>query len=99
VDYIDLGCLAFILVLLMFGLRRLDPILSMYAWLNLALFFMRGTPPHLLDSFSRYMLAVFPAFLIMGGIPNRAARLILWTGSFILQIFLLMGFLDWRWIA
>lgn len=99
VDYIDLGCLAFILVLLIFGLRRLDPILSMYAWLNIALFFMRGTPPHLLDSFSRYMLAVFPAFLIMGGITNRTARLILWTGSFILQIFLLMGFLDWRWIA
>lgn len=99
VDYIDLGCLAFILVLLVAGLRRLDPLLSLYAWLTLALFFMRGTPPHLLDSFSRYMLALFPAFLVMGGISNRAARLVLWTASFSLQIFLLMGFLDWRWVA
>ncbi|MEW6287607.1 MAG: glycosyltransferase family 39 protein [Chloroflexota bacterium] len=99
VDYIDLGSLAFILTLLIFGLRRLDPTLSIYAWLNLALFFMRGTPPHLLDSFSRYMLAVFPAFLVMGGIPNRAARFTLWAGSFTLQLFLLMGFLDWRWVA
>jgi hypothetical protein len=99
IDYIDLIALAFILILLTKGLRRLDPILSLYAWLNLALFFMRGTPPHLLDSFSRYMLAVFPAFLIMAEIPSRATRLTLWMISFVLQIFLLMGFLDWRWIG
>ncbi len=99
IDYIDLGSLAFILILLIYGLRYLDPILSLYAWLNLALFFMRGTPPHLLDSFSRYMLAVFPAFLIMAKIPSRTARVTLWMISFLLQIFLLMGFLDWRWIA
>lgn len=99
VDYVDLGCLLFILALLVAGMRRLDPLLSLYAWANLALFFMRGTPPHLLDSFSRYMLAVFPAFLVLAGLQNRAARLALWTFSFILQVFLLMGFLDWRWVA
>ncbi|GAB4462762.1 MAG: hypothetical protein Kow0070_22230 [Anaerolineales bacterium] len=99
VDYIDLGSLTVIVMFLIFGLRRLDPILSIYSWLNLALFFMRGTPPHLLDSFSRYMLVIFPAFLVLGGIPNRAARLILWGGFFCLQLFLLMGFLDWRWVA
>jgi len=98
VDYIDLGLLVFVLILLAYGLRRIDPFLSLYAWLNLALFFMRGTPPHLLDSFSRYLLALFPAFLIMA----RASvwlRLILWIIFFVLQIFLLMGFLDWRWVA
>jgi hypothetical protein len=99
VDYVDLTALFFILILLAYGLRRLDPILSIYAWLNLALFFMRGTPPHLLDSFSRYMLAIFPAFLIAAKIPSRAARVALWLVSFLLQIFLLMGFLDWRWVA
>lgn len=99
VDYIDLGALVVILLLVIHGSRRLDPILSLYAWLNLALFFMRGTPPHLLDSFSRYMLAVFPAFLVMAKTSSRAARIILWTISFLLQTFLLMGFLDWRWIA
>jgi hypothetical protein len=99
IDYIDLAALTFILILLILGLRRLDPILSLYAWLNLALFFMRGTPPHLLDSFSRYMLAVFPAFLVMAKIPSRATRVTLWMISFLLQLFLLMGFLDWRWVA
>ena len=62
VDYIDLGALSFILILLIYGFRRLDPILSLYAWLNITLFFMRGTPPHLLDSFSRYMLALSRPF-------------------------------------
>jgi hypothetical protein len=99
IDYVDLVALAFILILLIVGLRRLNPLLSFYAWLSLALFFMRGTPPHLLDSFSRYMLAVFPAFLIVARIPKRALRMTLWVVSFILQTFLLMGFLDWRWIA
>lgn len=99
VDYIDLGTLIFIIIFLIYGARRLDPMLSLYSWLNLALFFMRGTPPHLLDSFSRYMLAVFPAFLVMGKMRNHTLRLMLWMFSFILLIFLLMGFLDRRWIA
>ena len=99
VDYVDLAALTFILILLILGLRRLDPLLSLYAWLSLSLFFMRGTPPHLLDSFSRYMLAVFPAFILTGFIKHRAARVILWMISFLLQLLLLMGFLDWRWIA
>ena len=99
IDYVDLAALSVILILLTYGLRRLDPILSLYAWLSLALFFMRGTPPHLLDSFSRYMLAVFPAFLVMAEIPSQVVRVSLWIISFLLQIFLLMGFLDWRWVA
>ena len=99
IDYVDLAALTVILILLVYGWRRLDPILSFYAWLSLALFFMRGTPPHLLDSFSRYMLAVFPAFLVMTEIPSRAVRISLWMVSFLLQLFLLMGFLDWRWVA
>ncbi len=99
IDYVDLAALTFVLILLIPGLRRLDPLLSLYAWLSLSLFFMRGTPPHLLDSFSRYMLAVFPAFILTGFINHRAARVALWVIFFLLQIFLLMGFLDWRWVA
>ena len=99
VDFIDLLTLVLVISLLVIGLRRLDPALSLFAWLTLALFFMRGTPPHLLDSFSRYMLSVFPAFLALGRIRNRLVRIPLWALSFSLQIFLVMGFLDWRWVA
>jgi hypothetical protein len=99
VDYIDLAALLVILALLVLGLRRLDPALSLYGWLSVALFFMRGTPPHLLDSFSRYLLAVFPAFLMLGRVRSRPLQVSLWAVSFVLYIFLLMGFLDWRWVA
>jgi hypothetical protein len=98
IDWVDLASLVTVLVLLGLGLRRLDPALSLYSWLALALFFMRGTPPHLLDSFNRYLLSLFPIFLILGGMRNRFLRLGWWAVSFGLQIFLLLGFLDWRWV-
>ena len=95
------------LALLVVGLFRLNPALSLYNFLTLSLFFMRGTPPHLLDSFSRYFLGLFPAFImvaqlatiIIAGLRYRTLRAALWLISFGLQIFLLMGFLDWRWVA
>ncbi len=99
VDYVDLSALLVVLVLLALGWRRLHPALSLYGWLSVGLFFMRGTPPHLLDSFSRYMLAVFPAFLVLGRVRSRGLRIGLWAVSFVVQVFLLMGFLDWRWVA
>jgi hypothetical protein len=107
IDYVDLTILAGVVVTLVLGLRRplgslgagLDPALSLYAWLSLAVFFMRGTPPHLLDSFNRYLLALFPAFLVLAKVRSKAVRLAVWVISFGLQTLLLMGFLDWRWIA
>ena len=107
IDYIDPTLFLVMLVLLVIGLFRLDPALSLYNFLTLSLFFMRGTPPHLLDSFSRYFLTLFPAFIIVaqlvtiniGSLRTRILRVVLWSLSIGLQIFLLMGFLDWRWIA
>ena len=99
IDWIDLAMLILVLGLLVVGLFCLDPALSLYNWLSLALFFMRGTPPHLLDSFNRYFLSLFPAFFMLGQMRSRALRLALWVLSFGLQVFLLLGFLDWRWVA
>jgi hypothetical protein len=99
IDFVDLAVLAGVLVLLVLALRRIDPALCVYAWLSLALFFMRGSPPHLLDSFNRYLLALFPIFLVLAKVRSRPLRLTVWVVSFGLQTFLLLGFLDWRWIA
>jgi len=107
VDYIDLSLLLVILALIAMGLFRLVPPLSLYNLLTLGLFFMRGTPPHLLDSFSRYFLSLFPAFIIMARLStininsprSRIFRLAFLMVSIGLQIFLVIGFLDWRWIA
>jgi hypothetical protein len=115
IDYVDLTLFLVMLLLLVVGLFRLDPALSLYNFLTLSLFFMRGTPPHLLDSFSRYFLTLFPAFIMVaqlwlpisqslatiniGSLRPRMLLMVLWSVSIGLQIFLLMGFLDWRWIA
>jgi len=99
IDFLDLTFLVMILVLLVIGLRRLDPALSLYSWLTIAVLFTRGTPPTLLMSFSRYLLVVFPAFFILAKIRSRRLRLGLWTLSFILEIMMLFGFLQWRFIA
>ncbi len=62
-DWIDLALLILVLIAAILGLRRLDPAFSIYVWLTLAVLFTRGTPPHLLASFSRYFLGLFPLFL------------------------------------
>lgn len=99
IDYIDLGILVLVLGVCIYASLHMDPAYSLYNWLNLGLFFMRGTPPHLLDSFSRYLLLLFPAFLVFGAIRNRWLAVALGSLSFIVQLFLVMGFLDWRWVA
>ena len=99
IDYIDLALLAAMLVLLLVGLRRIDPALSIYSWLTLATFFMRGAQPHLLESFGRYLLALFPVFLILGNLHSRTLRLGLWMASLGLQIVLLYVFLNFGWVA
>jgi hypothetical protein len=99
IDYIDLGLLLIIVGICIYAMFRLDPAYSIYSWLNLSLFFMRGTPPHLLDGFNRFLLMIFPAFLVLGALRNRLLVIILGSLSFIVQLFLVMGFLDWRWVA
>ena len=99
IDYLDLIFLGFMLALLVSGLRRLDPALSLYSFLTLAILFTRGTPPTLLMSFSRYLLVLFPAFFILGKIRSRPLRVGVWTLSFTLQTLMLYGFLQWRFIA
>jgi hypothetical protein len=99
IDYLDLIFLVFMLVLLVIGLRRLAPALTLYSFLTMAVLFMRGTPPTLLMSFSRYLLVLFPAFLILGKMRSRPLRLGLWMLSFTMQTVMLFGFLQWRFIA
>ena len=99
IDYIDLGAMLLMLAVCIYVTIRFDPAYSIFLWVNLSMYFLQGNPPHLLDSFSRFFLKLFPAFLVFGAIKNR--RLVLAFGilSFIVQLFLVMGFLDWRWVA
>ena len=99
IDFVDLGLFLIILGICIYATFHLDPAYSIYSWLNLSLFFMRGTPPHLLDGFNRFLLMIFPAFIVIGAVRNRILVIILGSLSFVVQLFLVMGFLDWRWVA
>jgi hypothetical protein len=96
---IDLTILTALLISLVIGLHRLDSALSIYSWLTLAMLFMRIPQSHQLESFSRYILAIFPTFLVLSQLRSRTMRLGLWVVSLSLLIIFLTIFLNWQWIA
>jgi hypothetical protein len=98
-DWIDLILFIIILIASLIGLRRLDPAFSLYIWLTLAVLFTRGTPPHLLASYSRYFLTLFPLFLLPAQLPRNYQRLAVMVISFSLQLILVSVFLWGSWVA
>jgi hypothetical protein len=98
-DWIDLTLLVVVTLAALLGLRRLDPAFSLYIWLTFALLWMRGTPPHLLASFSRYFLTLFPLALLPALSSNRYGRLAVIVFFFALQILLTTIFLWGSWVA
>jgi hypothetical protein len=98
-DWIDLTLLIVVTLAALLGLRRLDPAFSLYIWLTFALLWMRGTPPHLLASFSRYFLTLFPLALLPALSSNRYGRLAVIVFFFALQILLTTIFLWGSWVA
>jgi hypothetical protein len=98
-DWTDLILFLVILISSLIGLRLLDPAFSLYTWLTIAVLFTRGTPPHLLASYSRYFLALFPLFLLPALLPRQYQRLTVLILSFTLQILLATIFLWGSWVA
>jgi hypothetical protein len=98
-DWIDLFLFIIVLGASLVGLRLLDPSFSIYIWLTIAILFMRGTPPHLLASFSRYFLALFPVFILFAMLRGRVVRLFALVVSFFLQLLLAWVFLIGSWVA
>lgn len=99
IDWVDLGLFTLMSLLALIGLKYLPLTHSIYVWGTLGVMLTRGTPPHLLDSFSRYLLMLFPLLSLLTAIRNRYLKVSLASLALILQLFLLMGFLDWRWVA
>ena len=98
-DWIDLALFIVILIASLIGLRQLDPAFSLYVWLTIAVLFTRGTPPHLLASYSRYFLALFPLFLLPARLPLKYQRISILIVSFSLHILLVSIFLWGSWVA
>lgn len=98
-DWIDLILFVVILIAGLIGLRLLDPAFSLYIWLTIAVLLTRGTPPHLLASYSRYFLALFPLFILPARLPGRYQRLAVLILSFSLHVLLVSIFLWGSWVA
>jgi hypothetical protein len=98
-DWIDLALLLMVVVAALIGLRRLDTAFSLYIWLTLAILWMRGNPPHLLASYSRYFLTLFPLFLLPALLKSNYQRLAFIIVFFSFQILLVTIFLWGSWVA
>lgn len=98
-DWIDLVLFVVILIASLIGLRLLNPVFSLYIWLTIAVLFTRGTPPHLLASYSRYFLALFPLFILPARLPRHYQRWTVIILLFSLQILLVSIFLWGSWVA
>ncbi|NTV37762.1 MAG: hypothetical protein HGA82_00960 [Anaerolineales bacterium] len=98
-DWIDLFLFIFILLIGLAGLRDLPIEFSLYIWLTLAVLFMRGTPPHLLASYSRYFLALFPIFILPAGMKMKNVQVMAASISLCLQMLLAWVFLLGSWVA
>jgi Gpi18-like mannosyltransferase len=98
-DWIDLILFFVVLVASLIALRLLDPAFSLYIWFTLAVLLTRGTPPHLLASYSRYFLALFPLFLLPARLPHQYQRWTVIILFFSLHILLVSIFLWGSWVA
>ena len=97
-DWIDLILFIVVLGVSLIGLRLLDPAFSLYIWLTIAVLLTRGTPPHLLASYSRYFLALFPLFLLPARLPHHYQRWTVILLFFSLHILLVSIFLWGSWV-
>ena len=98
-DWVDLALYVIVLAASVIGLRLLDPAFSLYVWLTLAVLLTRGTPPHLLASYSRYFIALFPLFVLPALLRNKHLQAFIVMISFSLQILLAWIFLGGSWVA
>jgi hypothetical protein len=98
-DWIDLLLLVIVLLLSVMSLRGLSLDFSLYIWLTLAVLFMRGTPPHLLASYSRYFLTLFPIFILLARLKNKTIQMMAAVIALFLQMLLAWVFLIGSWVA
>jgi len=96
----DLILLGVIVAVLILGLRVLPPDLSAYAFLLVAPALLFGTPQNPLMGLSRYALAAFPLFIVLGVLLKDRRSLSAWLGlSAVASLVLCAMFVSWRFVA
>lgn len=99
-DLLNLSALALFSVLTVLAWRRLPHRYALYMAAGLALLSLRWVEGQPLNSMSRYVLGLFPGFMVLGLLGRHpvAHRFILYP-SVALFLYLLGQFVMWGWVA
>ncbi len=101
IEMLNLALLALALLVAVVGIRRLPVAYSLYAVPTLGLYFFRTSYFSPLMSVSRYVLVVFPCFIVAGvwlGTRPRLAMVVL-AASAVAQILLYQYWVRWGFVA
>jgi hypothetical protein len=98
--FLDLFCALLLITTTWLALRRLRPTFGLYSLMLLLLILLPTSEEKPLFSFSRYVLAFFPTFILVGqaGKNPWINRLIVYP-SFAFYLFLSGQFFLWGWVA
>jgi hypothetical protein len=100
-DYFDLAFCLLFLGLTVLVLRWLPSVFGVYSLLMLALILSKASDFEALLSFSRYVLALFPSFIVLGrlGASNTWIHRLILYPSIAGLLFLTGQFVIWGWVG
>lgn len=95
-----LAALLFALVVGALAIRWLRPSYTLYLWAGILLPLFSATPRNPLLSYPRFLIVLFPAFMVLAlvGRNRYAHQLITWTSLLLLALFTIR-FANWFWVA
>jgi hypothetical protein len=98
--YIDFFCVFFLLATTLVAFRRLGPTYGLYSAMLLVFMLLPTSAQKPLFSFSRYALAFFPTFMILGiAAKNPWNHRLIFYLSVALLLYLSGQFFVWGWVA
>jgi len=97
----NLACLGMFVLLTLVSFRALRPSYRLYAISLIPTFLLQlFRPPYPLAAVPRYVVVLFPAFMVLGGgVRNRNLRWMIFYLSVMLQAFFTAMFATWRLVA
>lgn len=95
-----LGALALALVVGALAVRWLRPSYTIYLWAGILFPLFSATPYNPLLSYPRFLLVLFPAFMVLAllGRNRYAHQIILWLSLLLLGLYTIR-FVNWYWVA
>jgi hypothetical protein len=95
-----LGAFVFAVVVGALAVRWLKPSYSIYLWAGIIFPLFSATPHNPLLSYPRFLVVLFPAFIVLAlmGRNRYAHQIITWTSLLLLALYTIR-FVNWYWVA